>query len=176
MNESILFYFNSPTIVAATSDNFGGQETQHVMSTVQVHDVPRVEVGVHIMCKEPESLVDFILSAECKISSASKKRIVECYIAEYHNKLQQIRTKVESVKGELVSAEMLQLQNVTSRDELRRIKTELKWNAKILILKKRELREKQKKQLKEKRKEQELLRKRLQLIEALSQTLDKLVS
>lgn len=137
------------------------------MSTVQEQDGPGTGMGVRLMDEEPESLVDFILSANCKISSASKERIVQCYIAEYRNRLQLIRARVASAKQELVLAGTLQMHIVIARENLNKIQSELKLNAKKLKLREDELKQKQKQQLKQKRKEQVLVHKSLQVIDRL---------
>ncbi|XP_078360891.1 uncharacterized protein LOC144645265 isoform X2 [Oculina patagonica] len=145
----------------------GTQEGQHDTSTVQEQDGPGTGMGVRLMGEEPESLVDFILSADCKISSASKERIVQCYIAEYHNRLQLIRDRVASVKQELVLAGTLQMHITIARDNLNKIQSELKLNAKKMKLRGGEMKQKQKELLEQTRKKKELLRKRLKLIDRL---------
>lgn len=120
------------------------------------------------MSKEPESLVDFILSANCKISSASKKSIVDCYIGEYQSRLQLIREKVASVREEMASAKTSLVQNMTVHEELRMMESEVSLNAKRMKLREGELKKKQR--------EQVLLHKRLQLLEGLQRIVNEKIT
>lgn len=147
----------------ARKDSCGHPEGQHVTFTVQKYNGTQRE-----MSKEPESLVDFILSANCKISSASKKSIVDCYIGEYQSRLQLIREKVASVREEMASAKTSLVQNMTVHEELHMIESEVSLNAKRMKLREGELKKKQR--------EQVLLHKRLQLLEGLQRIVNEKIS
>lgn len=147
----------------ARKDSCGHPEGQHVTFTVQKYNGTQIE-----MSKEPESLVDFILSANCKISSASKKSIVDCYIGEYQSRLQLIREKVASVREEMASAKTSLVQNMTVHEELRMMESEVSLNAKRMKLREGELKKKQR--------EQVLLHKRLQLLEGLQRIVNEKIS
>lgn len=146
----------------ARKDSCGHPEGQHVTFTVQNNGTQRE------MSKEPESLVDFILSTNCKISSASKKSIVDCYIGEYQSRLQLIREKVASVREEMASAKTSLVQNMTAHEELRMMESEVSLNAKRMKLREGELKKKQR--------EQVLLHKRLQLLEGLQRIVNEKIS
>lgn len=92
------------------------------------------------MSEEPKSLVDFLLSADCTISIDSKRRIMECYFAEYSNRMQLINAKMAAVKEELLVPTLLQ-QKTTAHEELKKIEKELKWYWKKMKLKESELKQ-----------------------------------
>jgi len=145
---------SSKTIVEGRKDSHGHPEGQHVTCTDQKHAGTQRE-----MSKEPKNLVDFILSADCKISSASKKRIVDCYIGEYESRLQLVRAKMATVRQEMASAKTLLERNMIVGAKLRMMESEVSWNAKRMKLREGELKKKQR--------EQVLLHKRLLLLEGL---------
>ena len=147
-------------IVEAGKDSYGHSEGQHVACTVQKHAGTQREKS-----KEPESLVDFILSADCKISSASKKRIVDCYIGEYESRLQLIKAKMASVGEEMASAKTSLEKYLTEGEELRKIESEVSLKAKRMKLREGEWKEKQR--------EQVLLHNRLQLLEELQRIVNR---
>ena len=144
----------------ATKDSNGYPEGQHVTSPIQKHAGTQRE-----MSKEPKSLVDFILSEDCKISCASKKTIVDCYLGEYESRLQLVRAKMAAVREEMASAQTSLQQNITVGIELRMMESEVSLNAKRMKLREGELKKKQK--------EQVLLHKRLQLLEELQRIVNE---
>lgn len=150
---NICYHFFS-SIVEGRKDSHGHPEGQHVTCTDQKHAGTQRE-----MSKEPKNLVDFILSADCKISSASKKRIVDCYTGEYESRLQLVRAKMATVRQEMASAKTLLERNMIVGAKLRMMESELSWNAKRMKLREGELKKKQR--------EQVLLHKRLLLLEGL---------
>jgi len=150
---NICYHFFS-SIVEGRKDSHGHPEGQHVTCTDQKHAGTQRE-----MSKEPKNLVDFILSADCKISSASKKRIVDCYIGEYESRLQLVRAKMATVRQEMASAKTLLERNMIVGAKLRMMESEVSWNAKRMKLREGELKKKQR--------EQVLLHKRLLLLEGL---------
>ena len=156
-----LFIIIFSAIVEATKDSNGYPEGQHVTSPVQKHAGTQREE----MSKEPKSLVDFILSEDCKISSASKKTIVDCYLGEYESRLQLVRAKMAAVREEMASAQTSLQQNITVGIELRMMESEVSLNAKRMKLREGELKKKQK--------EQVLLHKRLQLLEELQRIVNE---
>ena len=117
---------------AARKDNCGHPEDRHVnMSADGEHDESMTEMGVHLMTDEPGSLVDFVLSADCKISSLAKKRIVECYIAEYNDRLQLIRAKLTPIEEESTSVGTLtqvKKKQASVHKQLCKVKSELDWH------------------------------------------------
>ena len=121
-------------------EKFECLEGEHIRSTFGEHNEPRTEMDVHLMSEEPESLVDFLFSADCKISIDSKRRIMECYIAEYSNRMQLIRAKMAAVKDELMVPTLLQ-QKTAAHEELKNIDKELKWYWKKMKLKESELKQ-----------------------------------
>jgi len=151
---------SSENIVEARRDSFGLPEGQHFSCMVQKHAGTQREMN-----KEPKSLVEFILSADCKISHASKKRIVDCYIGEYESRLQLARADVASVREEMASARTSLEQNLIVGEKLQVMESKVRLDAKIMKLWEGEL--------KEKRREQVLLHKRLQLLEELQKTVNE---
>ena len=144
----------------ATKDSDGYPEGQHVTSPVQKHAGTQRE-----MSKEPKSLVDFILSADCKISCVSKKGIVDGYLGEYESRLQLVMAKMAAVRDEMTSAKTSLQHNITVGRELRVMESEVSLNAKRMKLREGELKKKQK--------EQFLLHKRLQLLEELQRIVNE---
>ena len=137
--------FFSP-IVETRKDSCGLQKGQNVTCTVQKHT--GTQRNVQGMSKEPKSLVDFILSADCKISSASKKKIVDCYIGEHERRMQLVQAKMALV-----------------REEMRMMESDVRLHARRRTLREGEL--------KEKRREQVLLHNRLQILEGLKRTVNE---
>lgn len=117
------------------------------------------------MSKEPKSLVDFIVSADCKISIASKKRIVDSYIDEYKRRLQLVRAKKDAVREEMALAQVVLEQKMVENTKLRIMAWEVGVNSKRLKLREGELKKKQR--------EQVLLHKRLELLEGLQKIVNK---
>ena len=157
----------------ARKDSHGDPEGQHVTCTTQNQAGTQRE-----MSKEPKSLVNFILSADCKISCASKKLVVNCYIAEYESRLQLVRAKMAAVKEEMASAQTSLEQNMKVSAGLRMMESEVTLNAKRMKLREVELKNKEvtlnakrmklrEGELKNKQREQLLLHRRLQLLEKL---------
>ena len=143
----------------AGKDSHGHSEGQDVTCAVQK------PAGIQRqMSKEPKSFIDFLLSADCKISSGSKRAMVKYYTAEYDNRVQLLRRKMASVRGEMASAKTSLVQNMMMQIELCKKKSEVSLNEKRMKLREGELKEKQR--------EQVLLHKRLQLLEGLQRIVD----
>ena len=131
----------------ASKDDCGHPEEQHIVSTNEAHGRHTVGMGAQLMNEEPESLVDFILSEDCKISYQSKKWILECYITEYHNRVHDIDDRLQMLKG------------IISRN---------KWNTGKMNLKRGEWENKKRKQ--------SLIQNKIQLIEKLSKACEQWVT
>ena len=85
----------------------------------QEFEAPATEVDPHLPSEtEPGSLVDFILSHQCGISSSDKRTILAQFRAEYDTRLKCLAKRVSQVKKEIPqSLKRLKLERRTLEKE-----------------------------------------------------------